>query len=106
MIIDALIGYGLIGNPRGQVAEWIARANTAGCPILALDTTIGVPGIPCIRATATLTLALPKVGLLTSEAAPYVGELFLADISVPPMLYQRLGLHVPPLFVTNTIVRL
>ncbi len=112
MIIDAMIGYGLIGSPRGQVDEWIERANAAGCPILALDTpsgldtTTGVPGTPCIRATATLTLALPKVGLLTSEAVPYVGELFLADISVPPTLYQRLSLHVPPLFVTDTIVKL
>jgi NAD(P)H-hydrate epimerase len=112
MIIDAMIGYGLTGNPRGQVAEWIERANAAGCPILALDTpsgldtTTGIPGTPCIRATATLTLALPKVGLLTSEAARYVGELFLADISVPPTLYQRLSLHVPPLFVADTIVKI
>ena len=112
LIIDAIIGYGLTGNPRGQVAEWIARVNAASFPVLALDTpsgldtTTGIPGTPCIKATATLTLALPKVGLLTREAAPYVGGLFLADISVPPVLYQRLGFRVPPLFVTDTIVKL
>jgi NAD(P)H-hydrate epimerase len=35
---------------------------------------------PHIRATATLTLALPKAGL---DDRPDVGELHLADISVP-----------------------
>jgi len=104
LIVDALIGYGLMGNPRGPIAEWIARVNAAQRPVLALDTpsgldtTTGIPGTPCIVATATLTLALPKVGLLTAAARPFVGELYLADISVPPALYRRLNLHMPPLF--------
>ena len=113
MIIDAMIGYGLTGNLRSQVAEWIERANTAHCPILALDTpsgldtTTGFPGTPCIRATATLTLALPKVGLLAAEARSFVGELFLADISVPPDLYRSMGLRVlPSLFAADTILKI
>ena len=112
LIIDALIGYGLVGNPRGPIAEWIARVNAAQRPVLALDTpsgldtTTGLPGTPCIVATATLTLALPKVGLLTAEARPFVGALYLADISVPPSLYHRLNLDVPPLFGTDTILKI
>ena len=112
LIVDALIGYGLIGNPGGPVAAWIERMNASKRPVLALDTpsglntTTGVPGIPCIRATATLTLALPKVGLLTPAAQSVVGDLYLADISVPPELYRRLGLEVPPLFVHNPIQKI
>ncbi len=112
LIIDALIGYGLSGDPLGAVAEWIERANAAARPILALDTpsgldtTTGVAGRPCIRATATLTLALPKTGLLTPQARPFVGELWLADISVPPQLYRRLGFEVGPVFVDDTVVRI
>jgi NAD(P)H-hydrate epimerase len=112
LIIDAMIGYGLTGDPRGQVAEWIARVNAAQRPVLALDTpsgldtTTGTPGSPCIQATATLTLALPKVGLFTPEATPFVGDLYLADISVPPSLYRRLDVHVPPLFTADTILRI
>ena len=112
LILDALIGYGLTGNPRGQTAEWIDWMNRSGSPVLALDapsgldTTSGVPGDPCVRATATLTLALPKTGLLAPEARPFVGDLFLADISVPPELYRRIGLVVPPLFVRDTILRI
>lgn len=111
LILDALIGYGLSGDPRQPVAGWIEKANKAGRPILALDapsgldTTSGIPGNPCIKAAATLTLALPKMGLLTREAKDYVGDLYLADISVPPNLYRHLGVEVPNLFEKDTILK-
>ncbi len=68
LILDALIGYGLSGDPRQPVAGWIEKANKAGRPILALDapsgldTTSGIPGNPCIKAAATLTLPYPRWG--------------------------------------------
>ena len=110
LVIDAMIGYGLQGNPRGEVVEWIEWANVILAPILALDTpsgldtTTGIPSSPCVRAAATLTLALPKVGLLTSQARPYIGELFLADISVPPELYGKLGIELGSIFTADTII--
>ena len=112
LILDALIGYGLTGNPRGRTAEWIDWINRSGSPVLALDapsgldTTSGLPGDPCVRAAATLTLALPKTGLLTPDARLFTGDLYLADISVPPELYRRIGLVVPPLFVRDTILHI
>jgi NAD(P)H-hydrate epimerase len=112
LIVDALIGYGLTGDPRGPVAEWIERAQAARRPILSLDTpsgldaTTGIPGHPCIRASATLTLALPKTGLLALSARSFVGDLYLADIGVPPELYRRLGLDIGPLFADDTIMRI
>ena len=59
-----------------------------------LDTTTGIPAEICIRATATLTLALPKTGLLQAPAQPFVGNLYLADISVPPELYASTTLDI------------
>ena len=112
LILDALIGYGLTGNPRDPVADWIVRANVANCPILSLDgpsglnLTSGAPGSACIRASTTLTLALPKTGLLTPSARGFVGDLFLADISVPPELYGRIGVEVGPLFADDSIIRI
>jgi NAD(P)H-hydrate epimerase len=112
LIVDALIGYGLRGDPRGVVADWIRWANRAQSRILALDTpsgldtTTGSAASPCIRAGATLTLALPKTGLLAPEAKAYVGDLYVADISVPPQLYRRLGLDVGPLFAESSIIKL
>jgi NAD(P)H-hydrate epimerase len=111
LIIDALIGYGLSGDPRQPVAGWIDSANESMTPILALDapsgldTTSGIPGNPCIKATATLTLALPKTGLLTPQVKDYVGNLYLADISVPRELYQHMGIEVPNLFAKDSITK-
>ena len=109
LVLDALIGYSLHGDPIGPAAALIDWANDHAAPILALDTpsgldvTTGVAGTPCVRATATLTLALPKVGLI---GAPSVGELYLADISVPPLVYQRFGINPPRLFDDAGLIRL
>ena len=109
LILDALMGYGLSGDPRGAAAGLIQLANSHPAPILALDAPSGLDAgtgrvhHPCIRADATMTLALPKAGLY---AAPQVvGDLFLADISVPPILYEELGLDLPPIFAPGPILR-
>ncbi len=59
-----------------------------------LDATQGTAYDPTIQAVATLTLALPKAGLLAPQAARCVGELYLADIGVPPELYSGLSLQL------------
>lgn len=111
LILDALIGYGLVGDPHGLVATWIERINAAGRPVLSLDTpsgldaTTGNPGNPCVHATATLTLALPKTGLIAPQARSFVGELYLGDISVPPGLYRALNIDVGNLFSRDTILK-
>jgi NAD(P)H-hydrate epimerase len=114
LIVDAMIGYGLTGDPRGSIADWISRVNDASRSVLALDSpsgldlNTGIPGCPCIRARATMTLALPKVGLLSLKAKPFVGDLYLADIGIPPELFAfpSLGLNVGPIFIRNSIVSL
>ena len=76
-----MIGYSLRGDPRGDTRDLIDWANQSGSPVLSLDTpsglnvTTGEAANPCVSATATMTLALPKVGLLE---ATQVGELWLA----------------------------
>jgi len=114
LILDAILGYGSIGNPRPPIADWIRLANESGLLILSLyypsglNTTTGIPGSPCIHSSATLTLALPKTGLFTPTAKPFVGDLYLADISVPPELYAApsLGLQMISPFNEDSIVKL
>jgi NAD(P)H-hydrate epimerase len=114
LVIDAVIGYSLSGAPRGPTAALIRAANHCGSPILSLDVPSGVDaasGIvydPAIRATATLTLALPKEGLGNPAAREYVGELYLGDISVPSKLYQSPPLNIcaGPIFARDDIIRL
>ena len=95
LLVDAIVGYSLAGAPTGGAASLVRAANAHPAPVLALDvptgvdSTIGAVHESAVRAVATMTLALPKTGLLGDEARPYVGELYLADIGVPPALYAR-----------------
>jgi NAD(P)H-hydrate epimerase len=110
LVIDALIGYSLRGNPAGRAAELIEGTHRQPAPVLSLDApsgldvTSGLPGSPCVKATATLTLALPKAGLLV--APELVGRLYLADISVPRLVYERMGLRVGDLFAGGAVVEI
>lgn len=114
LVVDGIIGYSLRGAPHGDAASLIQWANVQSAPILALDapsgvdTTTGIAFDLAIRATATMTLALPKAGLRAPGVAAHVGELYLADISVPPSLYAEpaLALQVSHLFARSEIVRL
>ena len=111
LIIDALIGYGLRGAPRGRTAQWIQKANRSAVPILSLDIPSGLDadtGSPlgnCIRADATLTLALPKVGMRGDGASKFLGELYIGDISVPTRLLRKIGIEVGDLFTSSPIVK-
>jgi len=111
LIVDGMIGYSLSGSPHGTTADMIRWANEQTAPILSLDTPSGLDTAsgevfdPAIDAAATLTLALPKKGL--QSQCEHVGELYLADISVPPALYEKvLGLAVGPLFTESDVIRL
>jgi NAD(P)H-hydrate epimerase len=110
LVIDAIIGTGLRGEPHGKARDLIQLANSSVAPILSLDLPSGVDGgdgtlfTPHVRAAATLTLALPKRGSLVKEARLACGELYLGDTGVPPMLYEQLGLDVPPLFGRDPIL--
>jgi len=111
LLIDGLMGYGLEGNPRDRVAMMIKDANVSGRPILALDVPSGMNATsgeiydPCIKATATLTLALPKTGFLAPGASKYVGDLYLADISIPRRVYQSFG-QKNILFQNDTLLKI
>lgn len=99
LIVDALIGYGLQSAPAGPTVELIRWANGTGAPILALDVPSGVdsttgytPG-DFIMARWTMTLALPKSGLVPDKT----GDLILADIGIPRRTYERAGVpYVAP----------
>lgn len=108
VVIDALIGYSLRGAPRGRIGELVEQISQIGDHVVALDTPSGVnvtdgsvPGT-AVSADVTMTLALPKIGL---RGEPHVGELYLADISVPPSVYTNLGVSPAPDFTTGTLIR-
>ena len=112
LILDALLGYSVKGSPRPPMDQLVSSANRAPQPILSLDLPTGLdpdsglPAHPAIEATATMTLALPKAGLREPAGLENVGELWLADISIPPELYLRMGLEVGPIFAEDDLIRI
>ncbi len=78
--------------------------NFLNCPAISLDvpsgldTNMGYISETVVQANPTLTLALPKAGLTNNDSGKYVGDLYLADVSVATLLYCQLGLEVPAIF--------
>lgn len=111
VVLDALIGYSLSGPPRGAARDLIEAANRFSGTVIALDIPSGLDGDtgeasgPAVRAAATLTLALPKHGLVAPGARQWVGDLYVADISVPAEVHRRAGTPVSTPFATADLVR-
>jgi NAD(P)H-hydrate epimerase len=112
LLIDALLGYSVEGPPRGPVRDVLEQAARSNTPVLSLDLPSGmdpdtgaVDGA-ALRAVATMTIALPKRGLLTAPGRTNSGDLYLADIGLPAALYARLGLLFADPFASGPLVRL
>ncbi len=99
LLVDAIFGTGFRGPAGGAPAEIIEAANRSGTPILAVDVPSGTDAEsgradpPCIRAVATVTMALPKVGLVQHPAAAHAGRVFVAEIGIPPSLVDAAPIH-------------
>jgi NAD(P)H-hydrate epimerase len=112
LVIDALIGYGLHGAPHGRIVEWITLINQQKSWVLSLDIPSGLDADTglvvgeCVEATATMTLALPKKGMLNEQTKSKIGDLYLADISVPEALMFSLGIEAKALFEEGAIIQL
>ncbi len=112
LIIDALIGYGLEGPPAGLAAALTELAVASGRPTLAVDVPTGVSATtgevhsPAIRATTTLILDLPKVGILEERCRSCVGELYLGDLGIPRGIHERMGIRAAGLFSEGPILRI
>jgi NAD(P)H-hydrate epimerase len=112
-ILDALFGTGLSRPPQGDFARWILAINGSKLPVVAVDLPSGLDGdtgvayAPTVRAQTTVTLGLPKPGLLLADGPRLAGEVWVADIGVPFEAYAALGIEVPPdLFNQSSAVRL
>ncbi|HEY4427575.1 MAG TPA: NAD(P)H-hydrate dehydratase [Solirubrobacteraceae bacterium] len=88
-IVDALLGTGFEGEPRGAVAEAIEAINNSAREVVAVDVPSGVDAStgmvagPAVRATLTVTFHVAKPGLWINPGKGYVGELEVVDIGIP-----------------------
>lgn len=111
-VVDAMVGYGAVPPLHGaaqRAARWLQRHDPR---VVAVDLPSGVDGDqglhgPGVTADVTVTLGLPKHGLLPTIVHPYVGDLYLADLGIPPGLWASVGVEVPAdLFADGPLVRL
>jgi hydroxyethylthiazole kinase-like uncharacterized protein yjeF len=112
-ILDAIFGTGLSRQPQGRFAEWIDAINSSGLRVIAVDVPSGLDAdsglayAPSVEAHTTITLGLPKPGLLVGDGPRLSGEVWVADIGVPLEAYAAIGVIVPPdLFAKGEFVRL
>jgi hydroxyethylthiazole kinase-like uncharacterized protein yjeF len=111
VILDGLLGYSAKGAPRGAVATLIRLANGSRRPIVSVDLPSGLDpdsGVAlgvAVRANVTVTLVLPKPGLIAEVARPFVGDLLLADIGMPGAAFPHLAIETSVLFRHGDLVR-
>jgi hydroxyethylthiazole kinase-like uncharacterized protein yjeF len=86
--LDALLGTGAKGAPRGAAAGAIERLMRLAVPVVAvdgpsgLDLSTGVVHAPCVRATTSVTFGGYRRGHLLQRTV--VGRVLVADIGFPP----------------------
>jgi hydroxyethylthiazole kinase-like uncharacterized protein yjeF len=89
LVVDAILGTGLNAPVRGFYRNVIELVNELGRPVFAvdlpsgLDATTGLPLGACVRATATATFGLAKIGQLVTPGCSFVGHLEVVDIGLP-----------------------
>lgn len=100
--VDALLGSGARGNPRGLVSRAVNWLNQQAGQRVSIDLPSGLDcdtgkvGDPCLRADHTFTCVTTKPGLLVESAAPWVGTLHVLDLGIPDELLTRVRQLGPP----------
>lgn len=104
VLVDALLGTGTRGAVKGTLVRAIQGINQiaelSGSPVFSVDVPSGVNGETgavdgkAVMADVTVTMGLPKRGLLFSAGRKHAGELHVVDISFPATLLEDESLSV------------
>ncbi len=96
LLVDAILGTGVNGAVRTDVAKLIDLINAAKRPILALDSPSGLnPDTGShngniVNATETITFIGYKIGLFTGDGVHYAGKVQLADLQLPTSIFDQI----------------
>ena len=99
-VVDAIFGTGLDRNIEGLSGQVIEAVNTSGKKVFAVDIASGINGDngkemgASIKADATITFGLPKLGNLLYPGYDRGGKLFVSHISFPSPLYEAESIKV------------
>lgn len=90
VLIDGILGTGLSGPPRDPQAAVIEAVIASGRPVVAVDgpsgadLSTGAVAGACVRASLTVCLGWPKLGLLCYPAREFAGDIEAVEIGFPP----------------------
>lgn len=94
LVIDGILGTGVSGTVGGIYAAAIALIRGLRAPVIAIDVPSGLDattGRVCgtaVRATATVTMGLPKTGMIAADGPEHCGRIRVADIGLPEDLVR------------------
>jgi NAD(P)H-hydrate epimerase len=89
VVVDAVLGTGATGAPRGAVGEAIAAMRACGAPVVAADVPSGVDASTgevagaAVLAAATATFAAAKPGLWIHPGKEHAGRVVVVDLAMP-----------------------
>lgn len=89
VVIDAMLGTGTAGAPRGAIGEVVGAVIASGAPVVALDMPTGVDADTgrvagdALRAEVTITFAGDMPGLRIAPGRGRAGRVVVADIGIP-----------------------
>jgi len=95
LIVDAIFGTGFKGEVTGLEKETIERMNRSKVPVVAVDISSGLNADNgsfnpvCVRATATSTMGLPKIGQFFFPGKEFCGEISVVDIGLSPRAIEE-----------------
>lgn len=105
LYLDGLLGTGLEGDPREPFAEIIDRLNRKQSPVVSIDIPSGLcgdyhmPYSPCVEADLTVTMGLPKLGMLLEPGYTKAGEIVVQELGFPTSTFTK---HAGPChLITN-----
>jgi hydroxyethylthiazole kinase-like uncharacterized protein yjeF len=93
LVVDAMLGSGLIRDVEGDIAAAVSAINAAGVAVVALDIPTGLNGDSgavmgdAVRADLTVTFVGLKQGLFLGRGSAYRGELRFSDLEIEPSCY-------------------
>lgn len=89
VVVDALLGTGFAGEPRGMVADAIDAIESCSAPVVSVDVPSGVDASTgvvsgaAVHATVTVTFHAAKPGLWIHPGKAHSGEVEVIDIGIP-----------------------
>lgn len=100
VIVDAVLGVGLSSPLSGKYAKVVDMINLSRRPVVSIDVPSGINADTgevmgsAVFADLTVTMCLPKRGLVLYPGAFHAGKVRVADIGIPPEVIEKEDIEV------------